>query len=202
MTDSTLNDGWYAIDPAQTGHPFQVYCDMYNGGWTRVEAIVHDLTTGQPIGLPDEIEDPDDWPNLQHQFVGWGSPPWLLPYNVTYNTTADRLAALLAVTANAKQQVIFHCKASQTNSTYGCTVDPVFYPTHVGNWKGQQFQPLSATVLNDGCCFGCCRNIPRWQQSLVLFAQHDRLPVTNVEIRHSGAPGEWLLVEPLALWLQ
>lgn len=41
--DGAAGDGYYWIDPDGAGglRPFQVYCDMTGGGWTRVDELSH-----------------------------------------------------------------------------------------------------------------------------------------------------------------
>ena len=38
----------------------------------------------------------------------------------------------------------------QEISTYGCTLDPEFYPTHIGHWKDYTAEPITPAILNDG----------------------------------------------------
>eukprot|EP00995_Heteronema_vittatum_P001033 NODE_1144_length_1055_cov_292.992048_g787_i0.p1 GENE.NODE_1144_length_1055_cov_292.992048_g787_i0~~NODE_1144_length_1055_cov_292.992048_g787_i0.p1 ORF type:complete len:241 (+),score=17.45 NODE_1144_length_1055_cov_292.992048_g787_i0:160-882(+) len=200
IKNNSLPNGWYPIDPASNNNTFTVYCDMISQGWTRVEPIFLDYYTRSPVDVSTPLDDPDQWLILQMQFTGWGSPPAYLPLNFTYNITEEHLQALKDVATEAKQELYFHCIATQPNATYGCTVDPVFYPSHQGFWRDWTWQPITPQILNDGCCFGCCRNAPRWDKSLIRFTQQQNIPVRNVEVRHSGAPGERLLVEPFALW--
>eukprot|EP00906_Rhabdomonas_costata_P002737 RCo004255 len=204
LKDNSSPDGWYSIDPLWLNQSFWVYCDMYHEGWTQVPPIVHSLDGTHVVQLPSTfpLPNPDLFPDLQMAFHGWGSAPAFLPVNVTYNITSTQLERLRAVSGQAKQSLYFHCKANLVNATYGCTVQPTFYPTHMGTWSDWYNRAITPEYLNDGCCFGCCRNRPMWDSTLVTFTQLTQLPVINVQVRHSGAPGEWLLVEPGPAWFQ
>jgi hypothetical protein len=204
QADTSLQDGWYLIDPMFLNQSFWVYCDMYHGGWTQVPPVGISYTDGSVVVFPPNppMSNPDLYPQLQMSFHGWGMPPALLQKNVTYNLTATQVQRIRAISTQATQSLYFHCKANLVNATYGCTINPTFYPTHVGVWKDWYFQDIYPTVLNDGCCFQCCRNKPLWDSSLITFTQLSQIPVTNVMVRHSGAPGEWYLLEPVAAWFQ
>ena len=86
-----------------------------------------------PLALPSPFT-PIPSSAFQLNFQGWGSPPAYLPRTLAYNKSAAQINRLRSVSATAKQSLYFHCKASVVNSTFGCTVSPIFYPTHVGKW--------------------------------------------------------------------
>lgn len=92
LANAASTDGWYTIDPDGNGPvlPFQVWCDMSGGGWTRVDQLAY-----YGFGIHTEAE-------------------YTQPYR--YNLSVGQINALRAVCSEGKQA--YSCQTLGVGNPY------------------------------------------------------------------------------------
>jgi len=162
-------DGIYTIDPDGEGglEEFEVYCDMENGGWTRIEY------SGD---LPHE----NRWTN--------GDAWRLLPSDLQTVLSAQQIQAIQAVSTEGKQvyngtcQGVIHWEYTPGNYAYAFGFK--FLNGDETN-KGTSNLGVDFTLIEDNCDRndGILRHTS-WEIRDV------RVPIINVYTRDNGNPSE------------
>jgi len=164
-------DGIYWINPdgGSTDNAFEVYCDVKNGGWTKIE-YAQDLT------------DKNYW--------NTGDARRWLPANFTLNLTDTQINNIRAVSTEGKQTYVGQCDGVLTYYyNNGSNYDYAFgFRFHTGDETvfGQQNYPdTNITVIEDGCATN------RTDALNTIFEIYDiRVPIINVNSRDSGNGSE------------
>lgn len=165
-------NGTYTIDPSGDA-PFDVYCDMDGGGWTRVGykkdlAVLNRWRTGD----------------------AWRWLPTRLDYSHGYlEFTDEQIDAIRSVSASAKQTFISACRGV-VNYYYppgphyadalGFLLQNGFESGH-----GNQFYSSNIIVVSDGCQ----QNDQTLRHSTFLL-ENIGLPIVNVMTNDSGNSSE------------
>jgi len=167
----STGDGTYWINPdgGDTSNAFQVYCDMTNSGWTRIEYAA-DLTH-------------------QAQFAGGDSDRWL-PSNFTFNLTNTQINDIRSVSTEGKQRYHGSCEGvihyNFQTANYAYAFGFRFHQGHETAFDQQTYPSTNITVSNDGCI---------QNDTTVRSTDFDivdiRVPVLNVHSRDNSSTEEF-----------
>jgi len=172
QANPTAVNGTYTIDPdgINTGvSSFNVYCDMTNGGWTRVGykanvALANRWTTGDAFRY--------------------------LPSNFSLEFTSAQINAIRSASTQAKQTLIANCKGvimyyytSGKSYKYGAGFK---FQTGVESSKGlSTYTPSTISVSSDGCAAN-----DSVSRRTTFNINNLNLPIINVGTTDNGNSGE------------
>lgn len=142
-----LEDGIYTIDPDGEGEiePFDVYCDMTNGGWTVLESCLAfsnvglDGLEGNPQGAPDVIGsgdymiDPDGVGELD-PYLQWCDLRVYFILNNQPNQDGNLLDSSTWVVESTGSQPGFSQNGATSENSIELGINP--YGEEVALWKG------------------------------------------------------------------
>ncbi len=166
-TGCQVRDGVYWINPdgGATDNAFEVYCDMKNGGWTKIE-------------YAEDFIDKNYWAT--------GDARRWLPTNFTLKLTDTQINDIRAVSTEGKQTYVAQCDGVITYYyTTGANYIYAFgFRFHTGEETvfGQQTYPgTNINVTQDGCATN------RTDALNTIFQINDiRVPIINVSSRDNG----------------
>jgi len=167
----STGDGTYWINPdgGSTSNAFQVYCDMTNGGWTRIEYSA-------------------DLPH-QAQFSGGDADRWLTS-NFTLTLTDTQINDIRSVSTEGKQTYHGSCEGVihylYQTSNYGYAFGFRFHNGDETTFDQQTYPGTTITVPYDDC---------RLNDTTVRYTefaiQDIRVPVINVHSRDNSSTEEF-----------
>lgn len=165
-------NGTYTIDPTGDA-PFDAYCDMNAGGWTRVGykkdlPVLNRWTTGD----------------------AWRWLPTRLDYSHGYlEFTDEQINAIRSVSTTAKQTFISSCRGvvnyyyppgAHYDDALGFLLQNGFESGH-----GNQFYSSNITVVSDGC-----KQNDQTLRHTTFLLENIGLPIVNVMTNDSGNSSE------------
>jgi hypothetical protein len=166
----STGDGTYWINPdgGDTSNAFQVYCDMTNSGWTRIEYAA-------------------DLPH-QAQFSDGDTDRWL-DNNFTFNLTDTQINDIRNVSTEGKQTYHGTCEGVihyLYNSAYNYAFGFRFYNGDETAWDQQTYPSTNITIPYDDCDVN---------DTTVRYTEFDiediRVPVLNVHSRDNSSSEEF-----------
>jgi hypothetical protein len=166
----SVGDGNYTIDPdgCYDEPPFQVYCDMANGGWTKIEYA-------------------SDLPHQMH-FPATGDARRWLDNNFTFVLTNTQINNIRKASIEGKQRYHGTCNGVlhyQNRSYYNYALGFRFHDGHQ-TVNGQKTYPsTNITVSNDGCI-----NNDNVLRSTDFDIVDIAVPIINVHTRDNGNNNE------------
>jgi len=164
-------DGIYWINPdgGSTENAFEVYCDISNGGWTKIE-YTSDLLDKKYFGSKD----------------AWS---WLTT-NFSLVLTDAQINSIRAVSTEGKQTYVGKCDGVITyyyNSgrNYNYAFGFRFQTGYETVFGKQDYTGINITVLQDGC------KTNRTDSADTIFEIHDiKVPIINVYSNDNGGTTE------------
>ncbi len=166
-TGCQVRDGVYWINPdgGSTDNAFEVYCDMKNGGWTKIE-------------YAEDFIDKNYW-------ATGDSRRWL-PTNFTLKLSDTQINAIRAISTEGKQTYVGQCDGVLTyyydvGSNYNYAFGFRFHTGDETVYGQQNYPGTNITVTQDGCATN------RTDALNTIFEINDiRVPIVNVSSRDNG----------------
>ncbi len=160
-------DGIYWINPdgGSTDNAFEVYCDMKNGGWTKIE-------------YAEDLVDKNYW--------NTGDARRWLPTNFTLKLTDTQINDIRAVSTEGKQTYVGQCDGVlhyyyNSGSSYNYSLGFRFHTGDETVYGQQNYPGTNITVTQDGCATN------RTYALNTIFEINDiRVPIVNVSSQDNG----------------
>jgi len=169
-----IENGLYKIQPKKTLEPFNVYCDMQNGGWTRI-------SYNRDIKLVNQFSGGDTNRWLENDFDKMG----------LFELTNEQINAIREVSTEGKQTYKHDCIGSMAYKQ--SATGKYYYKIHFKLFdnKTTGFTSLSEDrpdykindfkVLSDGCAIN-----DSTQRQTTFELNSLSLPIKNINTRDSG----------------
>jgi len=183
LNEGEKNNGFYKIKPTSTIEPFNVYCDMENGGWTKISYS-------------------NDIPLTEHFTDGVDSREWFikdLDEMGYFSLTKEQINAIRESSTKGKQRFVTTCNnfmAYKQNATSSYKYKLQF---KLFNNKTTEFENLSEdkpeyniekyTIIQDGCSMNSNQNGTLENATIFDFESID-LPIKNISSLDNGNEGD------------